>query len=54
MAHMGLEEPHGGTGENASRLAPEKHGPPGLIITAAPQVDDYHRADSASESGRAG
>jgi anti-anti-sigma regulatory factor len=42
------------TGEHASRLAAEKHGPSGLIITAAPPVDDYHRTDSASESGRAG
>ena len=42
------------TGENASRLAPEKHVRPGLNITVEPRVDGYQKTGSASGSGRAG
>ena len=42
------------TGENASRLAPEKHVRPGLNITVEAPVDDYQKTGSASGSERAG
>jgi anti-anti-sigma regulatory factor len=42
------------TGENASRLAPEKHVGPGFNISVEAPVDDCRKTGSASGSGRAG